>query len=114
MKRLLLLFLLLPVLAMAQGAAYSDIIMTTKRGTPTPLTGVPATIRVCTSTATGIPCTPIATIYTSSTLSTVATNPFQTNSQGWYQIFAPAGNYKIQVSGAGIITYTYFVSVPAI
>jgi len=68
-----------------------------------------ATIRVCASTATGAPCTPLATIYTDATLTVPATNPFQSDGIGNYHFYAPAGRYQLQFSGQGI---TGTVTIP--
>jgi Pectate lyase superfamily protein len=61
-----------------------------------------ATIRVCQSTATGTPCSPLATIYTDATLATAAANPFQGDGIGNYHFYAPAGRYMVQITGPGI------------
>ena len=61
-----------------------------------------ATITVCQSTATGTPCTPIATIYTDATLSVPTQNPFQSDGIGNYHFYAPAGRYVIQISAPQI------------
>ena len=61
-----------------------------------------ATITVCQSTATGTPCTPLATIYTDATLSVPSQNPFQSDGIGNYHFYAPAGRYVIQISAPQI------------
>ena len=66
-----------------------------------------ATITVCQSTATGTPCSPLATIYTDATLTTPASNPFAGDGIGNYHFYAPAGRYLVQISGPGMTTQTY-------
>ena len=61
-----------------------------------------ATVRVCQPTASGTPCTPLATVYTDATLTVTAANPFQTDGLGNYHFYAAAGRYQIQISGAQI------------
>ncbi|HTT57772.1 MAG TPA: glycosyl hydrolase family 28-related protein, partial [Opitutaceae bacterium] len=83
--------------ARAQGSRHDDIVFGT---TGHPVAG--ATVRVCQAAATGTPCSPLATIYTSAALSTTATNPLQTDGLGNYHFYAPAGRYLIQITGPGI------------
>jgi hypothetical protein len=89
--------------AAAQGSRKDDIVFGPSGH---PIAG--ATITVCQPTATGIPCTPLATIYTDATLTAAAPNPFQTDGIGNYHFYAPAGRYLLQVTGrqiTGAITY---------
>jgi Pectate lyase superfamily protein len=88
---------LLAPAASAQGSRHDDIVLGT---TGHPVAG--ATVRVCQATATGTPCTPLATIYTSATLATTTANPFQSDGLGNYHFYAPAGRYMIQLTGPGI------------
>lgn len=62
------------------------------------------TIRVCTEPASGTPCTPLATIYKDAALTQVQSNPFQTDKEGNYTFFVPAGTYHIQQSGPQVAT----------
>ena len=63
---------------------------------------------VCMATATGTPCSPLATLYTDATLTMTAANPFQTDGIGNYHFYAPAGRYTVQISGPQITsTITY-------
>ena len=67
-----------------------------------------ATVTVCQSTATGTPCSPLATIYTDATLTVPAPNPFQSDGIGNYHFYAPSGRYVIQLSAPQITgTQTY-------
>jgi hypothetical protein len=89
--------------AHAQGSRKDDIVFGPAGH---PVAG--ATIRVCQPSATGTPCSPLATIYTDATLTVTAQNPFQADGIGNYHFYAPAGRYQIQVSGQGIAgTVTY-------
>lgn len=81
--------------ANAQGLRKDDIVFGPSGH---PVAG--ATVRVCQPTATGTPCTPLATLYTDATLAVPATNPLQTDGIGNYHFYAPAGRYQIQISGS--------------
>jgi hypothetical protein len=83
--------------ALAQGSRHDDIVFGT---TGHPVAG--ATITVCQGTATGTPCSPLATIYTSATLATTSPNPFQSDGLGNFHFYAPAGRYMLQFTGPGI------------
>jgi Pectate lyase superfamily protein len=89
--------------AMAQGSRKDDVVFG-----PTGHPIANATVTVCVATATGTPCTPLATLYTDATLTTTSANPFQTDGIGNYHFYAPAGRYMVQISGpqiAATITY---------
>lgn len=89
--------------AHAQGSRKDDIVFGPSGH---PVAG--ATVRVCVPTATGTPCSPLATIYTDATMTVAAANPFQTDGIGNYHFYAPPGRYQVQVSGpsiTGTITY---------
>jgi len=89
--------------ARAQGSRKDDIVFGPAGH---PIAG--ATVTVCMPTATGTPCSPLATIYTDATLTVPTMNPFQTDGIGNYHFYAPAGRYQLQVSGPGITgTVTY-------
>src|SRR5215472_2799735 len=61
------------------------------------------TVTICTSTGTGIPCTPLASIFTDAGLTVPASNPVTTDGQGNLPVFYAAdGVYKYTVSGSGI------------
>ena len=63
--------------AQAQGSRKDDIVFG-----PTGHPVANATVTVCAATATGTPCTPLATLYTDATLTTTAANPFQADGIG--------------------------------
>ncbi|HXQ24894.1 MAG TPA: glycosyl hydrolase family 28-related protein [Candidatus Acidoferrales bacterium] len=84
-------------LAHAQGSRHDDIVFGPGGH---PVAG--ATVRVCTPSATGTPCSPLATIYTDATLTVPAMNPFQADGIGNYHFYAPAGRYMVQISSAQI------------
>ena len=85
----------------AQGSRKDDIAFGTNGH---PLAG--ATVTVCTSTATGTPCSPLATLYTDATLIVPSPNPLQADGLGNYHFYTAPGRYVVQVSGNGINTYT--------
>ncbi|MFY9805102.1 MAG: glycosyl hydrolase family 28-related protein [Candidatus Acidiferrales bacterium] len=81
----------------AQGSRKDDIVFGPSGH---PIAG--ATITVCQATATGTPCSPLATIYTDATLTVASPNPFQTDGIGNYHFYAPAGRYLVQIAGPQI------------
>jgi hypothetical protein len=96
--------------ANAQGTRKDDIVFG-----PTGHPIANATVTVCAATATGTPCTPLATLYTDATLTTTAANPFQADGIGNYHFYAPAGRYLVQITGPQVeetITYPD-VTLPA-
>ncbi|HTW24039.1 MAG TPA: hypothetical protein VMD78_10595 [Candidatus Baltobacteraceae bacterium] len=89
--------------ASAQGSRKDDVVLGPSGH---PVAG--ATITVCQATATGTPCSPLATIYTDATLTTTSPNPFQSDGIGNYHFYAPAGRYLLQISSPqinGTVTY---------
>ena len=93
----------IPRTAFAQGSRHDDIVFSPE-GHPVP----GATVTVCQATATGTPCSPLATIYTDVTLTVPAANPFNTDGLGNYHFYAPAGRYLVQVTAPQINgTQTY-------
>lgn len=92
--------------ASAQGSRKDDIVF---GPTGHPIAG--ATVTVCQATATGSPCTPLATIYTDATLTVASPNPFQADGIGNYHFYAPAGRYVVQFSGPQIPTAITFPDV---
>ena len=97
----LALFILIASSASAQGSRKDDIAF---GANGRPLAG--AMITVCIGTATGTPCSPLATLYTDATLTVTSPNPLQADGLGNYHFYAPPGRYVVQVSGNGINTYT--------
>src|ERR1700678_3125853 len=83
--------------ASAQGSRKDDIVFG-----PTGHQIGGATVPGCKATATGSPCTPLATIYTDATLTVAAPNPFQADGIGNYHFYAPAGRYLLQITGPQI------------
>src|SRR5271167_1093813 len=77
----------------AQGSRKDDIVFGPSGH---PVAG--ATVRVCQPTATGTPCSPLATLYTDATLTVPAANPLQSDGIGNYHFYAPAGRYQIQIT----------------
>lgn len=111
MKRLLPLALLSLLLfcaapAWAQGYTHRDLVLAS---TGRPVAG--ATITVCTSAGTGIPCTPLATIYTNETLGTGKANPFTTDGRGNFDFSVPFGaTFVVTITGPQITGYSYRVT----
>jgi hypothetical protein len=70
------------------------------------------TVTVCTSSATGLPCSPKATIYTDSTAGTAATNPFTTDANGNYGFWVTPGIYVVTITGTIPAGYTKTYVVP--
>lgn len=96
--------------AAGQGSRYDNVVF---NASGRPVAG--ATIRVCTSSWAGTAasdCTPLASIYSDSTLTTVKSNPFAADSLGNYGFWSTGGNYKIQVSGPGITRSQFDVTMP--
>ncbi|MHB8754958.1 MAG: hypothetical protein ACYC92_08390 [Candidatus Acidiferrales bacterium] len=116
MKHLACMCVLVCVMAMpalAQGGRHNDIALG-RDGHVAP----GASIAVC--TAQGIigygnsPCSPLATIYTDSTLATAAANPFVADSNGDYGFWAPPGTYQVQIYGPQIGTYIQTVTIACV
>jgi hypothetical protein len=87
--------------AHAQGSRKDDIAF---GATGRPIAG--ATVTVCSASATGVPCSPLATLYTDATLSVPSANPIQADGLGNYHFYATPGRYVVQISGPGINAYT--------
>lgn len=127
---LILAFLFLPCLARAQGVSItgSVTVNTTVGNVPgftSALQAVSnATVTVCSSSGGGLPCTPAVTIYSNSTLTTIATNPLATcvgaatqgciDGNGNYQFWVPPNNsgYLVSQTGPSIVGRLGAVSAP--
>ncbi len=83
----------------AQGSRKDDLVINA-RGLP--VGG--ATVRVCTSNATGQPCSPLALIYSDAALTQALVNPTSTDGLGNYSFYAAPGRYLIEISGPAITT----------
>jgi hypothetical protein len=89
-------------IAQAQGVRYDNV---ATLDTGRPVQG--ATITVCAAGSTGTPCTPTASIFSDSTLSTPITQPgFQSGAQGNFFFYAACGKYDISFSGNGLTSRT--------
>jgi hypothetical protein len=76
------------------------------------LQGVPqpyATVRICTQTASGIPCTPLASIFSDPGLTVPLSNPFSVNQYGFYSVFVGMNTsfYQVQTT-YGSTTYPFW------
>ena len=89
--------------ARAQGSRHDGVVQG-EQGIPV----AGATIVVCTQPAnvTVTPCTPLANLYTDTTLATPAPNPLSSDGLGNFHFYAAPGTYTVQVYGPGINTYT--------
>ena len=85
--------------ARAQGSRKDDVVFNAQGR---PLAG--AGVRVCTSAATGQPCTPLASIYSDPALTQALANPTSADGLGNYNFYAAPGRYMIEISGPGIVT----------
>jgi hypothetical protein len=85
--------------ARAQGSRKDDIVFNAQGR---PMAG--ATVRVCTSAATGQPCSPLGLIYSDPGLTQALANPISTDGLGNYTFYAAPGRYEIEISGPSIIT----------
>ena len=92
-------FLACATTARAQGSRKDDIVFNAQGR---PMAG--ASVRVCTSAATGQPCTPLAQIYSDSAQTQALANPTSTDGLGNYNFYATPGRYMIEISGPGITT----------
>ncbi len=91
--------LLCGVSVRAQGSRKDDIVFNAQGR---PMAG--ATVRVCTSAATGQPCTPLALIYSDEGLTQALANPIASDGLGNYTFYAAPGRYELEISGPSIIT----------
>src|SRR5271155_4019320 len=98
---ILALALFLPHSALAQGSRKDDIVLN-RFGQPV----AGASVTVCTSGATGTPCSPRANIYSDVALTQALANPLTSDGQGDYHFYAAPGRYVVQISGAGTSTTT--------
>ena len=75
-----------------------------------------ATVRICSVTSTGSPCTPVATTYLDYNSGTTTPQPYAADQFGNYLVYAQALSapnlYEIQVFPASGITWTYVVKGP--
>jgi hypothetical protein len=85
--------------ARAQGSRKDDIVFNPQGR---PMAG--ATVRICTSAATGQPCTPLANVYSDPALTQALANPLTTDGLGNYSFYAAPGRYEIEISGPNITT----------
>ena len=98
-----LVFFLAAPAARAQGSRHDGIVLSPQGR---PVAG--ATVAVCTqpATITTSPCSPLASLYTDSTLTVLAPNPLLSDGLGNYHFYAAPGTYTVQVYGPGITTFT--------
>ena len=97
----LLVSFVMPATAFAQGSRKDDIVLN-RLGQPV----AGASVTVCTSGATGTPCSPKASLFSDVALTQPLANPLTTDGQGNYHFYAAPGRYLIQFSGAGVAATT--------
>src|SRR5579864_8691485 len=85
--------------AFAQGSRKDDVVFNAQGR---PMAG--ATVRVCTSAATGQPCSPLASVYSDAGLTQALANPLSADGLGNYNFYAAPGRYEIEISGPSITT----------
>ncbi|HTC64370.1 MAG TPA: hypothetical protein VK709_16135 [Candidatus Saccharimonadales bacterium] len=83
----------------AQGSRKDDVVFNAQGR---PMAG--ATVRICTSAATGQPCAPLALIYSDPALTQALANPISSDGLGNYTFYAAPGRYEIEISGPSITT----------
>jgi len=105
------LLMLLPSLAWAQGSNYRSTALSRRavNGVQVALALPQAQIQVCTGTQTQIPCTPLATIYADSGLTTPLLNPFTADNNGNFSFWAPPGIYTVQITHPAAQPFSYTV-----
>jgi len=93
MRKLALLLLLFPSLAYAQSVRYQSQVT----GRLGPIAG--ASVAVCTQPAntSTTPCSPLATLATSTSTTSGGTNPTTTDQNGNFFFYAASGNYTVQI-----------------
>jgi len=107
MKRWLAIFAVvcLGLPAWGQGGSQASSVLRSSAG------AAGATVRVCVSTASGTPCSPLANIFTDAALTVPKSNPFAADAVGNYGYYASPRIYKEQVTVGGA-TFTQVVTVP--
>ena len=85
--------------ARAQGSRKDDIVFNAQGR---PMAG--ATVRICTASATGEPCSPLANIFSDVGLTQALANPTATDGLGNYSFYASPGQYMVEISGPSIAT----------
>ena len=58
-----------------------------------------ASIRVCQSGSTGVPCSPLANVYSNAALTVALGNPFKSDSKGNYSFYIAPGTVDIIAGG---------------
>ncbi len=112
MKKLLLSLLLCASLAFGQGVVLApQTALKTVNGLTTPIAS--ATITVCASNTSGIPCSPAlaSSTFKDAALTQPLSNPFTADVNGNYQFAIAPGNYTVTVTQLGFSGYSYQITV---
>lgn len=102
----LILTLLMTGRVFAQATSVINGQVVNPQGKPIPF----AAVRICPQTATGVPCSPIATIYSDPALSNPLTNPTSADQYGFFSVFVNGTSsfYQVQTSPSNTVTYNYY------
>lgn len=91
--------LLFAVQAYGQDARYDGVLLDQ---TGKPVVGV--NVRVCTTPASGQPCTPLASVFSNAAGTFPLQNPLTTDFLGNFYFYVPSGVYELEFSGVGVLT----------
>jgi hypothetical protein len=79
----------------AQGSRKDDIVFNAQGR---PMAG--ATVRICTSSATGQPCSPLASIFSDAAMTQALANPLSADGLGNYTFYGAPGRHELEISNA--------------
>ena len=104
---ILVLLAISSVIADAQAGAVISGQVVSLQGLPQPY----AKVRICPQTASGIPCTPLASIFSDPGLTVPTSNPVSANQYGFYSIFVGSNTsfYQVQTT-YGTTTYPFWAN----
>ena len=101
----------MPTLALPQGSRYDSTAQKNVQNFVAPIPG--GLITVCTSAGTGIPCSPVATIYSDQGLTQQITGSVITaDSNGNFGFWAAPGTYTYSITATGVTGKLYTVTLP--
>jgi len=91
--------------AEAQGASiYGQVV--NELGKPVPF----GKVRVCAYTGSGLPCSPLSSLYSDLALTHSVSNPYTTDQVGNYSFFVTPGAYLVQITVAPFVIYSYQIT----
>jgi hypothetical protein len=109
MKKLILCLFLFSTTCCAQGVSHTNVALYNSGGNARIVPS--ALITVCNASDPQVPCTTKVSLYTDPGLSVPLANPFNADANGNYTFYVAAGNYTVTVTGAGVIGYSYQISL---